>query len=140
MKSLVGVCKKVDCTISLPLKEIPRPISTKNTVEKVIIPNPPIWKRKMVITWPRMDRSFPISMTTNPVTQTAEAEVKSASTKVRGSFVTANGKERKMAPMKITPAKLRTKILVGGRCLEKNVLIRIRIFIGIENSFPPMRA
>jgi len=86
-----------------------------------------------------MDRSFPISMTTNPVTQTAEAEVKSASTKVRGSLVTANGKERKIAPMKITTAKLRTKILVGERCLEKKFLIRIRIFIGIESLTPPMR-
>jgi hypothetical protein len=68
-------------------------------------------------------------MTTNPVTQTAEAEVKSASTKVRGFLVTANEKERNTVPTKITPAKLRTKILVGERCLEKKVLIRIRIFI-----------
>jgi hypothetical protein len=90
----------------------------------------------MVITWPRRDRSFPISMTTNPVTQTADAEVKSASTKVRGSLITENEKERKMAPTKMTPAKLRTKILVGERCLEKKVLIRIRIFIGYKSSTP----
>jgi len=34
----------------------------------------------------------------------------------------------------ITPAKLRTKILVGEKCLEKKFLIRMRIFIGIEPS------
>jgi hypothetical protein len=50
MKSLRGVWRNVDWTISLPLKESPRPIKTKKTVEKVMIPNPPIWKRKIVIT------------------------------------------------------------------------------------------
>jgi hypothetical protein len=37
-----------------------------------------------------------------------------------------------MAPVMITPAKLRTKILVGEKCLEKKFLIRMRIFIGID--------
>ena len=32
----------------------------------------------------------------------------------------------------ITPAKLRTKILGGERCLEKKFLIRMRIFIGMD--------
>ena len=78
-------------------------------------------------------------MTTNPVTQTAEAEVKSASTKVRGSLVTENEKEKKMAPTKMTPAKLRTKILVGERCLEKNVLILTRVFVSMNTRKSSLR-
>jgi hypothetical protein len=42
IKSLRGVWRNVDWTISLPLKEIPLPIRTKKTVEKVMIPSPPI--------------------------------------------------------------------------------------------------
>jgi len=45
-------------------------------------------------------------------------------------LVAEKGNQRRIPPVKITPAKLRTKILVGERCLEKKVLIRIRIFIG----------
>jgi hypothetical protein len=42
IKSLRGVWRNVDWTISLPLKEIPRPINTKKTVENVILAS--IWK------------------------------------------------------------------------------------------------
>jgi len=49
-------------------------------------------------------------------------EVKSASTKRRWPFVAEKGNQRRMAPVTITPAKLRTKILACERCLEKNVL------------------
>jgi hypothetical protein len=48
-----------------------------------MIPRPPHWNRTIVIIWPTIDRSFPISITVRPVTQTAEAEEKRASTKVR---------------------------------------------------------
>jgi hypothetical protein len=73
-----------------------------------------------------------MSMTTSPVTQTAEAEVKRASTNRRGSFVAEKGNHRRIAPVRMTPAKLRTKILAGVRCFEKKFLIRMRIFIGID--------
>jgi hypothetical protein len=63
------------------------------------------------------------------VTQTAEVEVNRASINRRGFWAAEIGKLRRIAPVKMTPAKLRTKILVGERCLEKKVLIRIRIFI-----------
>jgi hypothetical protein len=63
-----------------------------------------------------------MSITTKPVTQTAEVDEKRASTKRRCSFVAEKGNQRRMAPVRITPAKLRTKILVGGRCLEKKFL------------------
>jgi hypothetical protein len=95
-----------------------------------MIPNPPIWKRKMVITWPTVVRSCPRSITTRPVTQTAEVEVKRASKNRRGSLVVEKESHRRMVPVMMTDAKLRTKILGGERCLEKKVLIRMRIFIG----------
>jgi hypothetical protein len=50
------------------------------------------------------------------------------------------GKLRRIDPVRMTPAKLRTKILAGERRLEKNVLILIRIFIGFKGSTPPIRA
>jgi len=74
------------------------------------------------------------------VTQTAEVEVKRASTKRRGPLVAEKGNQRRIPPIKITPAKLRTKILAGEKCLEKNVLIFMRIFIGFKSSTPPVRA
>jgi len=102
---------------------------TKKIVEKVMIPKPPICKRKMVITCPNVLKSFPISMTTKPVTQTAEVEEKSASMKRRFPLVAEKGNQRRIPPARITPAKLRTKILGGKRCLEKKFLILRRIFI-----------
>ena len=47
-KSRRGVWRKVDWTISRPLKETPRPINPNRTTEKVMIPSPPIWKRNRV--------------------------------------------------------------------------------------------
>jgi hypothetical protein len=44
------------------------------------------------------------------------------------------GKLRRMAPVKITAAKLRTKILAGERCREKKVLILTEISISINTS------
>jgi hypothetical protein len=129
----------VDWTISLPLKEIPLPIKTKKTVEKVMIPRPPVWIRSMVITWPMVEKSFPVSRTTRPVTHTAEVEVKRASINRREFWEAEIGKLRRIAPVRMTPAKLRTKILAGEKCLEKNVLIMIRIFIGFKSSTPPMK-
>jgi hypothetical protein len=73
-----------------------------------------------------------MSMTTRPVTQTAEVEVKRASTKRRLPSVAEKGNQRRIPPIRITPIKLRTKILVGERCLEKKFLTRMRIFIGMD--------
>jgi hypothetical protein len=65
------------------------------------------------------------------VTQTAEVEVKRASTNRRGPRVAEKGNQRRIPPVKITATKLRTKILAGERCREKKVLILKRILIGI---------
>jgi hypothetical protein len=75
-----------------------------------------------------------MSITTKPVTQTAEQDENRASTKRRGPLEAENGNQRRMPPVRMTAAKLRTKILVGERCLEKNVLILRNIFIGIKLS------
>ena len=98
MKSRRGVWRKVDWTISRPLKEIPRPIRPKRTTEKVMIPSPPIWKRTSVTIWPAKERSFPISMTARPVTQTAEAEENRASTKLRLSPARRKGQPEQDGP------------------------------------------
>jgi len=39
--------------------------------------------------------------------------------------VAEKGNQRRIPPVRITPAKLRTKILVGERCLGKKFLILI---------------
>jgi site-specific DNA-cytosine methylase len=77
-------------------------------------------------------KSLPTSITTKPVTQTADVEEKRASTNRRFPLVAEKGNHRRIPPVRITAAKLRTKILVGERCLEKKVLIRIRIFNAIS--------
>jgi hypothetical protein len=70
------------------------------------------------------------------VTQTAEVEVNRASINRRGFWAAEIGKLRRIVPVRMTPAKLRTKILAGDRCLEKNVLIPVRIFIDIREVDP----
>jgi hypothetical protein len=77
-----------------------------------------------------MDRSFPTSTTTSPVTQTAEVEVKRASTNRIFPWVAEKGNQRRIPPARITAAKLRTKILVGEKCLEKKFRILVRILMG----------
>jgi hypothetical protein len=64
-------------------------------------------------------KSLPTSITAKPVTQTAEVEVKRASTNRRWFWVAAKGNQRRIPPVRITAAKLRTKILVGEKRLEK---------------------
>jgi hypothetical protein len=117
----------MDCTISRPLNEIPRPIRPKRTTEKVMIPKPPIWKRTSVTIWPAKERSFPISIEARPVTQTAEAEEKRASTKLRWPRPAANGSQSRIAPAMISSAKLRMKIRGGVKRCDIDVLVRQRI-------------
>ncbi len=84
----------------------------------------------MVITWPAKERSFPISMHVKPVTQTADVEVKRALTKVRGRWLAAKGTQSRKAPIRITPAKPRMKILAGVSALDKKGFMRKGFFIG----------
>jgi hypothetical protein len=48
--------------------------------------------------------------------------------------VAEKGNHRRIPPITITAAKLRTKILAGGKCLEKKVLILRKILLGIRSS------
>ena len=76
-----------------------------------------------------------MSMDTRPVTQTAEAEVKRASTKERGFFAAEKEAHREKAPAKIKAAKLKTKILSGERNREKTPLLNVESFIKAMSSF-----
>ena len=76
-----------------------------------------------------------MSMDARPVTQTAEAEVKRASTKERGFFAAEKEAHRRKAPAKIKAAKLRTKILSGERNREKTPLLNNEFFIKATCSF-----
>jgi hypothetical protein len=51
-------------------------------------------------------------------------EVNRASTKRIFPLAPENGNQRRMPPVIMTAAKLRTKILVGDKSLEKKFLIR----------------
>jgi len=70
-------------------------------------------------------------MTARPVTQTDEVEVKRAFTKRRLPLGAEKGNHRRIPPIRITAAKLRTKILLGERDLEKKFLILRRTFIAL---------
>ena len=76
-----------------------------------------------------------MSMPVRPVTQTAEAEVKRASTKERGFFAGEKEDHKRKAPAKSKAAKLRTKILSGERNREKTPLLNIDSFIKAMRSF-----
>jgi hypothetical protein len=84
----------------------------------------------MVITWPAKERSFPMSMQVKPVTQTADVEVKRASTKVRWPLLAEKGIQSRKAPIRITPAKPRMKILAGVSALDKKGFMRKGFFMG----------
>jgi hypothetical protein len=63
-------------------------------------------------------------MTARPVTQTADAAVKRASTKLRRLPLDAKGIRSRKAPIRISRAKLRIKILDGVRRRKVDLLIR----------------
>jgi hypothetical protein len=118
---------------------------TKKTVEKVMIPRPPIWKRNIVTTWPKMDRSCPKSMVTNPVTHTAEVEMKRASTKERDPWEAEMGNPRRMVPTRIKAAKPKINIRSGVKNLDTKLFGRIfpllnYTLIGMAAKIPPRLA
>ncbi len=57
-----------------PLERNASPHQNKKTVEKVMIPSPPIWNEKNCDHLPGTVESLPVSITTRPVTQTAEVD------------------------------------------------------------------
>ena len=67
------------------------------------------------MTWPARPRSSPTVMVDSPVTHTAEAEVKRASTHGIGALSAEKGSQSRRAPVNMTPAKLRIKIRSGDK-------------------------
>ncbi|MBA7587216.1 hypothetical protein ES708_29234 [subsurface metagenome] len=102
---------KDSCIISLCLKEILFPTKKANIVDMVIIPNPPHCKRIRIINCPKVEKSFPVSRTINPVTQVAEVAVKKALIKpILIPSLEAVGRLRTIVPKPITTKNPNTNI------------------------------
>jgi len=72
-------------------------------VDIVIIPNPPHCKRIRITNCPKIEKSFPVSRTINPVTQVAEVAVKRALIKpILIPSLEAAGRLRSIVPKPIT--------------------------------------
>jgi len=72
-------------------------------VDIVIIPNPPHCKSIRMVNCPKVEKSFPVSKTINPVTQVAEVAVKRALIKpTLLPVLEAAGRLRSIVPMIIT--------------------------------------
>ena len=112
---------------------------TKKTVEKVMIPTPPIWKRIKESIWPAKERSCPISITFSPVTQTAEVAVKKASMKERDSLFAAHGWRKRTVPARIVVANPKIRILSGDKWREKKGRIEIICSLPMDLSNIPER-
>jgi hypothetical protein len=63
-------------------------------------------------------------MEVNPVTHTAEAEVKRASTHGIGALSAEKGSQIRKAPVNMTPAKLKIKIRSGDKWRKTRILKR----------------
>jgi len=72
---------------------------------------------------PKRVKSFGVSFTINPVTQTADVDVNSASIKEH-SFVFAIGSIRRIAPKRITDRKPRTRICGGENFIPTKIILR----------------
>jgi hypothetical protein len=75
-------------------------------------PRPPTWIKSRIIKCPKEVKSTGVSLTISPVTQTADVAVNIASIK-RSSPLCENGSERRAAPKKISPIKLKSIILIS---------------------------
>jgi len=87
-------------------------------VDIVIIPNPPHCKSIRIINCPKVEKSFPVSRTINPVTQVAEVAVKRALIKLMLlPLLEAAGRVSNIAPVVITK-KYPNNIICGGDNLD----------------------
>lgn len=80
-----------------------RPSIDRTRTAKVIRPRPPSWINTITMPWPSIVSWLPVSITTSPVTVTAEAAVKIASDQVIGAGV-AMGSFSSAAPVTISTA------------------------------------
>ena len=100
------------------LKPIALPSTRALKVDKVMIPKPPIWMRARMTTWPLKEKTLEMSTVARPVTQVAEADMKSASTSPMSyPLFKTQGRARRYVPVRMTPRKLTTKRSAG--CWKK---------------------
>jgi len=75
-------------------------------VELAMNPNPPSWMSRAKTTCPKEDQWDAVSLTTSPVTVTADVAVKKASQKgVKDAWLLAKGSINKAVPMAMIMAK-----------------------------------
>lgn len=82
----------------------------------------------MVTIWPANERSLPISITTKPVTQTAEVDEKSASTNLIFPLAPERGSCKRTVPTRMRVAKLKMKVRGGVKCRERKALVTARMW------------
>src|SRR5690606_1913536 len=81
--------------------------------------------RIMMTDCPKSEKFVEMSVTANPVIQTALVAIKKASTKLRGACIVVLGNISRNAPNTIKPKKLTTNKMVGSKYkLSKNRLLR----------------
>ena len=115
---------KDSCIINLCLKEILFPTKKANIVDIVIIPNPPHCRRIRITNCPKVEKSFPVSSTINPVTQVAEVAVKRALIKpIPFAVLEAEGRLRRIVPIVITTKNPNTNTWDGDSFFSLIVLI-----------------
>src|SRR5690606_24099813 len=84
--------------------------------------------RIMMTDCPKSEKFVEMSVTANPVIQTALVAIKKASTKLRGACIVVLGNISRNAPNTIKPKKLTTNKMVGLKYkLAKRGLLRDRL-------------
>ena len=97
--------------------------------ENVIMPRPPSWIRTAIMIFPKRVKSLAVSITTSPVTHTADVDVKSALIKDMPDVV-ETGRQRMAAPDSINMRKLISTTWTGLLGTRKD---KILLRIGMEN-------
>jgi hypothetical protein len=107
--------------------EMGRPVMERIPMEKVMIPSPPIWISIRIIICPGTVKASPVVTTVNPVTQTADVDVKRASIKDK-SPECITGIISKSDPAQMAPVKAPRIIQMG--CIR---IIRMHSKNGVDN-------
>ena len=93
------------------LSEIFLPESNEKPAAAMMMPNPPVWIRARMTTWPNTDQWVAVSRTTRPVTQVAEVAVKRAvPNEVTVPLRDEMGSIKSIVPRAIRPANPRMTI------------------------------
>ena len=94
------------------LSEILLPERSDTPAAAMMMPNPPVWIKARMTTWPNTDQWVAVSRTTRPVTQVAEVAVKRAvSNEVAAPLRDEMGSIKSIVPRAIRTANPRMTIL-----------------------------